>query len=218
MSDIEQGSEEWFAARRGKATASKIADIVAKTKTGYSASRANYMAQIIAERLTGTSAESYTNAAMQWGKDTEAQAIAAYSFETDRPVRAVGFVDHPIISMTGASPDGYVLDNGLIEVKCPNTATHIDTLLGASIEGKYIKQMQWQMACTSASWCDFVSFDPRLPIELQLKIQRVQRDDALIAELEKEVSLFLQEVDDKLAALKALMNPEVPDKFKVITV
>lgn len=204
MINIVQGSEAWHQQRLGKVTASKVADVVARTKTGWGASRANYMAQLIAERLTGAKTESYSNAVMQWGTETEPQARAAYSFFTDSPVEEVGFVDHPAIAMSGASPDGLVSEDGLIEIKCPGTANHIDTLLGESIDGKYIKQMQWQMACTGRKWCDFVSFDPRLPVELQIKIIRVVRDQVMIDELDKEIRVFLKEVDSKIEALGRL--------------
>lgn len=202
--NIIQGSSEWFAIRCGKVTASKISDLMAKTKTGYSASRANYMAQIIVERLTNQVQESYSNAAMQWGTETEPQARYGYEFETDNIVKEIGFVDHPTILLTGASPDGLVGGDGLIEIKCPNTATHIDFLLTGEIDGKYIKQMQWQLACTGRKWCDFVSFDPRLPANLQIKIVRVYRDEELIKTMEKEVSEFLIEVDNKINKLKEI--------------
>lgn len=204
MSDIIQGSPEWFAIRCGKVTASKMADMTAKTKSGWGASRGNYMAQLIVERLTGKPVETYSNAAMQWGTETEPQARAAYCFMHDAEVVEVGFVAHPTIADSGASPDGLIGDDGMIEIKCPNTATHIETLLGEAVEGKYIKQMQWQMACTGRKWCDFASFDPRLPAELQLKVIRVNRDDGLIAELEKETVSFLAELTEKLAKLEGL--------------
>lgn len=201
MTDIEQGSPEWLELRRGKATASRIADVIARTKTGWGASRANYMAELIAERLTGVVVEGYTNAAMQWGKDQEPHARAAYEFLTNEAVEQAAFVAHPTIAMAGASPDGLVGADGLVELKCPNTATHLDTLLGAAIEGKYITQMLWQMACTGRAWCDWVSFDPRLPDAMQLYVQRVHRDDKMIAELEQHVRDFLREVDEKVSAL-----------------
>lgn len=199
-----QGTEKWKLERCGKVTASRIADLTAKTKTGWGASRANYMAQLVAERLTGVPSESFVSAAMQHGTETEPQARAAYSFLTDNFVEEVGFIHHPAIPMAGASPDGFVGEDGLIEIKCPNTATHIDTLLGAEIDGKYVKQMQWQMACTGRDWCDFVSFDPRLPVDLQIKVQRVMRDQELIESLEKDVADFLAEVEDKVTRLKQL--------------
>jgi putative phage-type endonuclease len=203
MNEIVQGSPEWFSVRLGKVTASRVSDVVTRTKTGWGASRANYMAELIAERLTGNVAESYTNAAMQWGKDHEEEARTAYEFRNDVTVQLVGFVDHPTIAMAGASPDGLVDSDGLAEAKCPNTATHIETLLGAAIADKYIKQMQWQMACTGRKWCDWVSFDPRLPESMRLFIKRVPRDDVMIKELEKDVTEFLAELSRKVSDLTA---------------
>lgn len=197
---------ELMAARLGKVTASRMADLCAKTKTGYGASRRNYLAQLVAERLTGAAQESYSNAAMQWGVENEGFAADAYSFRTGLDVEVCGFYDHPTIPMSGASPDRLVGNDGLLEVKCPNTATHIDTLLDDSVDGKYILQMQWQMACTGRQWCDFVSFDPRLPERLRLFVRRVPRDAEKIAELEKETRLFLRELDGKIAALNMVME------------
>lgn len=203
MIDIEQRSPDWFAARAGKATASSIYKIMAKTKTGYGADRENYAAQLVAERLTGKPADSFSNAAMQWGIDTEATARAAYAESIgDNPVE-VGFFDHPAIAWSGASPDGLVGFDGLVEINCPNTATHIRTLNGASIDRKYILQMHWQMACTERDWCDFVSFDPRLPDEMQMHVRRVERDAGLLAEIEAEVTKFLDEVAATVAQLEA---------------
>lgn len=199
--DCEQNSAEWLAARCGSLGASSIADMVAKTRTGWGASRFNLAARIVCERLTGTPQESYTNAAMQWGHDTEPQARAMYEFMRDVAVQQVGLVLHPSISKSHASPDGLVGDDGLIEIKCPNTATHIETLLSEDVEGRYVKQMQWQMSCCGRAWCDFVSFDPRLPAEMQMFIQRVPRDDEFIAELEREARLFLSEIDKTIATL-----------------
>lgn len=200
----EQGSDAWFAERLGKVTASRVADVAATTKTGWGASRANYAAQLIAERLTGTVAESYTNAAMLWGTQTEPDARAAYEFKNDTAVELIGFVPHPKIAMSGASPDGLVGDKGLVEIKCPNTAGHIDTLLGAEIDKKYILQIQWQLACTGREWCDFVSYDPRMPETMRLFVKRIERDDKRIGELEQIVSVFLSELDSKVAALTKL--------------
>ena len=201
---LEQGSEAWALARVGRVTASRIADVIAKTRTGWGASRANYMAELVAERLTGVPAERYANAAMQHGIETEPQARAAYEFMHDVTVDQVGLVTHPAIEMSAASPDGYVGQDGMVEIKAPNSATHIDTLLGQSIPDKYIVQMQWQMACSGRKWCDFVSYDPRLPANLALFVARVERDDKRIAELEADVVAFLAEVDRKVSALQAL--------------
>lgn len=199
---VEQRTKEWFAARLGKVTASRVADVIAKTKTGYSASRDNYMAQLICERLTGQQGESFTNAAMQHGTETEPLARSAYENSRSLLVKEVGFINHPRIEMSGASPDGLVADDGLVEIKCPNTATHIDTLLSQKVPTKYITQMQWQMLCCQRKWCDFVSFDNRLPENLQLFIQEVEFDPEYCAMLEKEVSQFLAELDSKVAKLK----------------
>jgi len=198
---MEQRSEEWFAARCGKATASKISDIIAKTKSGWGAGRKNYAALLIAERLTEKVADGFSNAAMQWGTDTEPQARAAYSFYTDNEVVDLAFVDHPTIEMSGASPDGLVNNDGLVEIKCPNTATHLDTLLDQKIPKKYKTQMFWQMACTDRQWCDFVSYDPRLPENMAMVVIRLERDDELIKELEKDVTYFLDEISSKVKTL-----------------
>lgn len=203
---MEQRSDEWFAARCGKATGSRIADIVAKTKSGYSASRANYMAQLVVERMTSKVAESYSNAAMEWGTEYEPLARAAYEAHSSVLVDEVGMIDHPTVEMSGASPDGLVGDDGLVEIKCPTTATHIDTLMGEEAPKKYYDQMQWQMACTGRMWCDFVSYDPRMPEGLQLFVKRVERDDEYIAMLEGEVAAFLKEVSGKVDKLKSLME------------
>jgi predicted phage-related endonuclease len=156
---MDQGTAEWFAARLGKATASRICDIIATTKSGWGASRANYAAQLVAERLTG---------------------------------------------MAGASPDGLVGEDGLVEIKCPNTATHIATLVSQTVPAKYRTQMMWQLACTGRHWCDFASYDPRLPESMRLFVQRVERDDAEIARLEAHVIDFLGEVDETVSRLRAL--------------
>ncbi len=204
MSDIEQGTPEWFKQRCGKATASRISDIVAKTKSGYSTSRANYMAQLVVERMTNQVAESYTNAAMEWGIENEPFARAAYEAKTGNMVDQVGAIDHPRIALSAASPDGLVGDDGCLEIKCPNTATHIDTLLGDEPAKKYYDQMQWQMVCANRSYCEFVSFDPRMPAHLQLFVKRIERNDRYIAELEQEVIRFLAEVDDKVKKLNEI--------------
>lgn len=206
---IEQGTAEWHAQRCGKATASKMADIMAQGKSGApSASRANYMAQLICERLTGKSTDGYKSDAMERGNEVEPEARDAYSFRrSNSTVERAGFVDHPHVAMSGASPDSYVDDDGLLEIKCPNTATHLDTLLGGSIPKKYMLQMQWQMACTGRKWVDFVSYDNRLPEHLRLHIQRVERDQKTIIELETEVSAFLREVASQVVRLEA-MKPQ----------
>ena len=202
---MEQRTDEWFNARLGKVTASRVTDVVARTKTGYAASRENYMAQLIVERMTGQAEKSFTNSAMQWGTDTEPLARAAYEAERQVMVDEEGFVEHPEIANAGASPDGLGGKDGLVEIKCPNTATHIDTLLSQTVPKKYLDQMMWQMICTGREWCDFVSYDPRMPEHLQLFIKRIPFDAEYANTLNTEVSKFLEEVDstiDKLNNLK----------------
>lgn len=203
---MEERSDEWFESRLGKMTASRIADATARTKSGWGASRANYMAELVAERLTGVSAGGYTNAAMQWGIDTEPEALAAYAFYYDAEPEKPGFIDHPTIENTGASPDALVGGEGMVEVKCPQTATHIDTLLGTPVADKYVKQMQWQMDCAERQWCDFVSFDPRMPESLKLHVQRFHRDEDMIHQLRADAAEFLRELDDKVARLQQLQE------------
>ena len=196
-----QGSDEWVRARLGKLTASRLSDAVARTKSGWGASRANLRATLIVERLTGQPQDTFTNAAMEWGTATEPQARNAYEFFHDIAVEQVGFLDHPAIEMAGASPDGLVGEDGLIEIKCPTTSTHIDTLLSQVIPDKYIVQMQFQMSVTGRKWCDFCSFDPRLPERMRLWVRRVDRDDERIGMLEGQAREFLREVDATINAL-----------------
>jgi putative phage-type endonuclease len=192
--------EEWLQSRLGKVTASRVADVIAKTRSGYSASRDNYMAQLIVERLTGKPTESFSNAAMEWGTEQEPHARAAYAARTGELVEEVGFIDHPTIQGAGASPDG-IVGEGLVEIKCPQTNTILEWILTRTIPARYLAQMQFQMAVTNAKWCDFAAYDPRLPEHLQLLIIRVERDDTRIAEIEAEVSMFLGELEDKVNKL-----------------
>lgn len=200
---MEQRTEEWYQARLGKVTASKVASVLAKRD---SATRADYLTDLVLERLTGKQQEFYQNEAMQWGTDTEPQARMAYEAETGNLVDELGFIDHPTIANFGCSPDGVVGEDGLIEIKCPNSKTHLSTLLSGKAPSKYIPQMQTQMAVMNRQWCDFVSFDPRLPEDLQLFVIRVDRDDEYIAKLEEEVSIFLEEVDETVTKLKGVKN------------
>ena len=201
---MDQRTDEWFKSRLGKATASRIADIIAKTKTGPSASRENYAVQLVLERITQTKGESYSNAAMQWGTETEPLARQAYELKRGLFVDEVGFIDHPTIANSGASPDGLVGTDGLVEIKCPNSATHMETLVTRKIPQKYIPQMTWQMACTGRSWCDFVSFDPRFPEHLQIFIERIEYDPTYVRMLELEVTQFLDEVEKKVEILRKM--------------
>jgi len=206
MSGIVQGSPEWFAQRAGKVTASRLADVLATIKSGESAARANYRAELIAERLTGKVIEGFSNAAMKWGTECEPLARAAYEAETGDIVTECAMVAHPTIQHTGASPDGLVSADGLLEVKCPETKSHINTLLSGSVPSQYMPQMIWQMACTGRKWVDFVSFDPRMPAPLQLFVKRVPRDESLIASHEAAVIIFLSEIQQTLDRLNAIQS------------
>ncbi len=201
---IIQRSPEWFAARCGSLGASQLADALAKTKSGWGASRANLKAKLVVERLTGQQEEGFTSAAMQWGVEKEEEARIAYSFLTGRDVVEVGLYKHPTIIGSHASPDGLVDDDGCIEIKCPNSSTHIEVLKTNQVAHKYLLQMQWQMRCADRQWCDFVSFDSRMPDHLMLYIQRVQRDDDMLATLESQVGTFLAEVDADVKALSKI--------------
>jgi putative phage-type endonuclease len=205
---IEQRTEEWFQQRLGKVTASRISDVIAKTKTGVSTSRQNYLVQLVSERITGKKGDSFVNQAMLDGIERESAARGLYMLNRDVSVTEVGFFDHPVIKNSGASPDGAVNAEeegkyaGLIEIKCPIETTHTNTLMSKSVPSKYIPQMQWQLACTGAKWVDFVSYNPNFPMELQLFVARVDRDDTYIGELEAEVIKFLDEVEQTIIKLK----------------
>lgn len=198
-----QRTPEWFAKRLGLVTASRIADVMAKTKTGVSASRSGYMAQLITERLTGAPTEGYQSAAMEWGTEQEPHARAAYEAREGVLVDEVDFVRHPILE-AGASPDGLVGEDGCIEIKCPNTSTMLEYIEDRSVPRKYLLQMQWQLACTGRNWCDFVAYDPRLPEHLRLLVIRVPRDEQVIAEIAAEVGRFLVELRDRVERLQEL--------------
>jgi putative phage-type endonuclease len=201
--DFPQGSQEWLAARAGKVTASRICDVIAKIKSGEAAARRDYRTQLVAEILTGKPQEDgFVNAEMQWGTEQEPYARGAYEMAADCLVDKVGLVLHPTIDRAAASPDGLVDRDGLLEIKCPKTATHLQYLMDGAVPAKYQPQMQWQMACTERAWVDFVSFDPRLPKSIAFFKARLHRDEARIAELEKEVEDFLVGVDRMLETIR----------------
>jgi putative phage-type endonuclease len=200
---MDQRTNEWFQARLGKATASNFRKVLAKVKSGEAADRRNYRAQLVIERLTGQPQESYSNAAMQWGTEQEPFARIAYMAQTGNEVQEVGFIEHHEL-MAGASPDGYVGDHGLIEIKCPVSATHIETLKGETCPSDNYAQVQGQLWITGRDWCDFVSYDPRMPERLQLFVHRVGRDADYIDALAKEVKAFLDEVAAEVETLNKI--------------
>lgn len=191
-----QGSEEWHTDRMGCATASRMADVMAKTKTGYAASRENYKMELLCQRLTGQREESYTSAEMRRGTELEPVARSVYESENGLFVTEVGIAKHPEIKNFSASPDGLVGEFGLLEIKCPNTATHVDFLRTEKPQGKYQWQMLAQMACTGRKWCDFVSYDDRLPYPLNYHCVRFERDDIRINEMLVEIEKFLHELNE----------------------
>lgn len=196
---MEQRSPEWFAARCGKVTASRLYDVMARTKSGYAASRQNYMAELICQRLTGKPEEGFTNAAMMRGTELEPVAREMYALnEFDAVISEVGLIDHPTIAGFAASPDGIVNDDGLIEIKCPNTWTHLQTLKTGVPKYQYLLQLHAQMMCTGRKWCDFVSFDDRLPPELAYFKTRINFDEVLAEEIEQEVVKFLTELETEI--------------------
>lgn len=191
---IEQGTQEWFAQRLGKVTASRIKDVMAKTKSGPAASRKNYMMELLCQRLTGNREEGFTSNAMLRGIELEPLARSAYELHSGVMVKEASFVVHSEYSDTGASPDGFVGDDGLVEIKCPNTAQHIACIQSGKYDDKYFWQMQHQMWCTGRYWCDFASFDDRLPEPLQLFVCRVERDSQAISDISDAVLEFIGEL------------------------
>lgn len=199
--ELIQGSVEWRMARVGSLGASRLHEAIAKTKTGYGASRANLMAELICERLTGVPTEKFVTQAMQYGTEMEPEARREYEFLHGVTVRQVGLIRHPTIRHTHASPDGLVNDDGMIEIKVPQPAQQLETLLTQKIPDKYVVQMLWQMMCCDRQWTDYVSYNPSLPEHMRLFIKRLHRDDERITELETEVERFLSEIDAKLSEL-----------------
>jgi hypothetical protein len=208
-----QGSDAWRLDRVGKVTASRIADLLATTKSGWGASRTTYANELFAERMTGLPIDRrFETPEMRWGRETESQARAVYVFERDVEVKEVGFVPHPRIANAGASPDGLIGDDatgGVLEIKCLSTAHHLELLESRSIPARYRQQMYWQGACTGRRWGHFVCFDPRLEEPLQLFVQRIDFEAESIASMEKEVVTFLAEIDERVERLRRLRRADV---------
>jgi putative phage-type endonuclease len=200
--DLIQSTADWRLARVGSLGASRIHDVVTRTRSGWAASRASVLADLVCERLTGIPTEVYVTPAMQRGSELEPEARAAYEFQRDVEVELVGLVRHPAIVGSHCSPDGLVGQSGLAEIKCPATRAHLTALLSGNIPERYADQCQWQMACTGRTWCDLASYDNRLPGALRLHVQCIERDEGRIAELEALVAEFLVEVDATIARLQ----------------
>lgn len=205
--NIEQGTDQWMAARAGCFTASRSKDLMARTKTGYGAGRGNLLTLLAVERLTGACVETYQNAAMQRGIDMEAEARDAYSFAQGVAVEEVGFVPHPTVPRCGASPDGLVGDDGLVEIKCPsNMEKHLDALRTGAHAKEYQWQLQHQLFATGRQWVDAASYDPRFPEGLHLAIKRVYRDEGAITSLANEITKADAEVEAMVAELHNLKS------------
>lgn len=204
-----QRTPEWYAARAGSLGSSQIADAIRRTKSGWGASRANLMADLLVERLTGKPKEGYVSKEMQWGIDNEPLAVAEYEFQNSVEIEVVGLVRHPRIKHAHASPYALVGEDGLVEFKCPNTATHLETLISGDVDRDYIHQMQWQMACSGRRWCDFISFDPRVPQKIRMFTKRCFRDPVYIESLEAQAEQFLKELDVKLGTLAQSYGLEI---------
>jgi len=207
MSDIIQGSLEWLELRKGFVTASRVADIMAKTKTGPSASRQNYLIELAIQRVTGIVEESYKNEAMIRGTEEEPKARQAYELLTETFVEEVPFVKHKTIEWFGCSPDGIIKNNdgtyNLLEIKNPNSATHWSYIKENEPPTKYKIQMMAQMACTGAQWCDFFSYDSRMPEGSRHFLKRMMRDNKFIEEMEKEIKIFLEQVSEEVKLMEA---------------
>lgn len=215
--DCEQGSPEWRAARCARVTASRISDMLAKTKSGAEgAGRRNYRAELVTEIMTGEPyPEGFVSQEMKWGTEHEPYALMAYEVAKGFSVTRAGFVVHPLEDRSGCSPDGLVMEEwragiipaeklGCLQIKCPSTATHIGYLLRGDVPWEHEPQMQWEMACTGRAWCDFASYDPRMPKHLRLFVVRLLANAARQNEILAETRLFLREVDDVVRQLKAL--------------
>lgn len=197
-----QGDPTWLQERCGRVTASRVGDVVKKLKNGNSsAARETYKMELLTEILTGNTFDHYVTAEMQWGIETEPLARTAYEIERNIEVERVGLFVHPAIDRAAASPDGLVGDDGIVEFKCPNTVTHLGYIVEDVLPEQYIPQIMWQLACTGRKWADYCSYDPRLPQEFCLFIKRLQRDDKVIAEMEREVEKFIAEVNEMAAKL-----------------
>lgn len=194
--DVEQGSDEWRKARLGCVTASRVADLLLKTKAGkYSAKRNDYLVELVCERLTGEDIPVFENFEMRWGLEKEPDAADLYGFTRDVEPMKVGLVKHPEIERALASPDRLIGDEGMIEIKCPKSTTHVNYMMTEEVPPEYQLQVFWQLACTGRSWCDFVSFDPRMPGNAQLFVKRITMSPDERAAIEADIVAFLHEVE-----------------------
>jgi putative phage-type endonuclease len=201
IKNINQGTDEWHELRLGKVTASRLSDVISKGRgNAPSKTRASYMLQLAAERLTGEKEDSFSNKYMEWGNECEPQARSMYEFDSGNEVEEVAFVIHS--DSFGVSPDGLIGDNGILEIKCPKTTTQIERYLKGKFPTEYKAQVQGQLLATNREWCDFVSFDPRISGEAQYFCIRVERDEEYISELFGKINDFVNELDEMMEKLK----------------
>jgi len=203
---MDQRTDEWFAARLGKVTASRIIDILTVAGKPEPAKRRIYRTALICERFTGKREQGFTNDAMQRGTDLEPVARSVFEMQRNVTVVEVGFIDHPTVPMSGASPDGLIDDKSIIEIKCPQPSTHLDTMMDKKVPTKYIPQIQWQLACTGRELCYFTSYCPEIGNGLELAVFEVPRDDSYINMLETEVERFNKEIEQYIIQLKEMKH------------
>ena len=206
--ELIQGSEEWFASRVGKITASRLGDIMRKTRYGESTYKAKVRLELAIERITGKSANSITpNKAMLDGIEREPDARKLFEAVTGKEVAEVGSFDHPTIVNTAASPDGLIRgENACLELKCPTHATHAKNLMSDTMPKNYVYQVQWQIACTESDFAYFASYHPDFPKDLRLKWVRVEKDDSVIKSLEEAVRQFDIEIEDLIIKIQEGAN------------
>ncbi|AQX28205.1 MULTISPECIES: lambda exonuclease family protein [unclassified Bartonella] len=204
---MKQRTAEWFQAHLGKVTTSNIYNLLNKTAKGLPTSKyEEYKIKLMTERLVGEISHSYTTSAMQRGIEYEEDALKEYAFIYDTEVTQCGFIQHPTIQMVGASSDGFVGENGLVEIKCPRSVNHLRFWITEKIKPEYLAQMHFQMACTGRQWCDFVSYDPRFSgqsAHLRLKVQRIHRNDEQIEAINQAVETFLEEIEQEIKQITA---------------
>lgn len=195
--EVEQRSEAWRALRAGRLCASKAGDMMAAIKSGEAAGRRNLRADLVLERITGTPLDDYQSEAMRVGIEREAAALAMYEAVHGVIVERVGFLTHPTL-MVGGSPDGLVGDDGIVEAKCPLPATHLEYYLSGVVPVGYLQQVRHLLWLSGRAWCDWFSFHPAFPDDMQIKCVRITRDICDLPAYEQAVVAFLDEVDAKV--------------------
>ena len=202
--DLIQGSEAWFAVRNGKITASKLSDLMRKTKYGESTYKTRLRMELAIERITGKSAgDNFMNQAMKNGVEREPDARTLFEAITGKEVALCGSFDHPEVVNTSASPDGLIRgEDAVLELKCPTHVTHAKNLLSDKMPRNYEYQVQWQIACTESEYAYFASYHPDFPPELRLKWVKVEKDNDMILSLENAVREFDAEVEDLITKIK----------------